>query len=285
MAIGSGIEWTEATWNPTSGCTKISPGCKNCYAETLTKRLKAMGQQKYKKGFQYVEHPSDIELPLTWKKPKKIFVNSMSDLFHEKSSFEFTGKCFSTMIQADHHDYQILTKRPKRMAEFSELFFKYFGHKIPNFMWMGVSIENKNYVSRINDLRKVKCHTRFISFEPLLDSVGKVNLRGINWVIIGGESGHHYRPVEKIWIEEIIKQCKDQGVAVFFKQWGGFRPKAGGRTINRKKYSEYPEIKKRNSLKRIYFDETEFARICLRNEVQKKKKAQIPTIRQINKKL
>ena len=285
MAIGSGIEWTEATWNPTSGCTKISPGCKNCYAETLTKRLKAMGQQKYKKGFQYVEHPSDVELPLTWKKPKKIFVNSMSDLFHEKSSFEFTGKCFSTMIQADHHDYQILTKRPKRMAEFSELFFEYFGHKIPNFMWMGVSIENKNYVSRINDLRKVKCHTRFISFEPLLDSVGKVNLRGINWVIIGGESGHYYRPVEKIWIEEIIKQCKDQGVAVFFKQWGGFRPKAGGRTINRKKYSEYPEIKKRNSLKRIYFDEIEFATICLMNEVQKKKKAQIPTIRQINKKL
>ena len=285
MAIGSGIEWTEATWNPTSGCTKISPGCKNCYAETLTKRLKAMGQQKYKKGFQYVEHPSDVKLPLTWKKPKKIFVNSMSDLFHEKSSFEFTGKCFSTMIQADHHDYQILTKRPKRMAEFSELFFEYFGHKIPNFMWMGVSIENKNYVSRINDLRKVKCHTRFISFEPLLDSIGKVNLRGINWVIIGGESGHHYRPVEKIWIEEIIKQCKDQGVAVFFKQWGGFRPKAGGRTINRKKYSEYPEIRKRNSLKRIHFDETEFATICLRNEVQKKKKTQISTIRQINKKL
>ncbi len=197
MAIGSEIEWTEATWNPTSGCTKISPGCKNCYAETLTKRLKSMGQQKYKKGFQYIEHPSDVELPLTWKKPKKIFVNSMSDLFHEKSTFEFTGKCFSTMIQADQHDYQILTKRPKRMAEFSELFFKYFGHKIPNFMWMGVSVENKNYVSRINDLRKVKCHTRFISFEPLLDSVGKVNLRGINWAIIGGESGHHYHQVEK----------------------------------------------------------------------------------------
>ena len=271
MAIGSGIEWTEATWNPTSGCTKISPGCKNCYAETLTRRLKAMGQQKYKKGFQYVEHPSDVELPLKWKKPKKIFVNSMSDLFHEKSTFEFTGKCFSTMLQADHHDYQILTKRPKRMAEFSELFFKYFGHKIPNFMWMGTSIESKNYVSRINDLRKVKCHTRFISFEPLLDSVGKVNLRGINWAIIGGESGHHYRPVEKKWILEIIKQCKSQGVAVFFKQWGGFRPKSGGRTINRRKYSEYPKIKKRNSLKKIYFDETAFAEICLMNQVQKNK--------------
>lgn len=197
MAIGSEIEWTEATWNPTSGCTKISPGCKNCYAETLTKRLKAMGQQKYKQGFQYVEHPSDIDLPLTWKKSKKIFVNSMSDLFHENSTFEFTGKCFSTMIRADHHDYQILTKRPKRMAEFSEIFFKYYGHKIPNFMWMGASIESKRYISRINDLCKVKCHTRFISFEPLIDSVGKINLKGIDWAIIGGESGHHYRLVEK----------------------------------------------------------------------------------------
>lgn len=157
MAVGSGIEWTEATWNPTSGCTKISPGCKNCYAETLTKRLKAMGQQKYKNGFQYVEHPSDVNLPLTWKKPRKIFVNSMSDLFHESSTFEFTGRCFAIMIQADHHDYQILTKRPKRMAEFSGVFAEYFGHKIPNFMWMGTSIEDRQYVSRIKDLRKVRC--------------------------------------------------------------------------------------------------------------------------------
>ncbi len=279
MAIGSEIEWTEATWNPTSGCTKISPGCKNCYAETLTKRLKAMGQQKYKKGFQYVEHPSDVELPLTWKKPKKIFVNSMSDLFHENSTFEFTGKCFSTMIQADHHDYQILTKRPKRMAEFSELFFRYFGCKIPNFMWMGVSIENQNYVSRINDLRKVKCHTRFISFEPLLGSIGKVNLKGMDWAIIGGESGAHFRSVKKEWIEEIIEQCKEQGVAVFFKQWGGFRPKAGGRTINRRKYSEYPKIKKRNTLKKIHFDESAFAELCLMHEVQKRREKQILTIR------
>ena len=275
MALGSEIEWTEATWNPTSGCTKISPGCKNCYAETLTKRLKAMGQQKYKKGFQYTEHPSDIKLPLTWKKPKKIFVNSMSDLFHENSSFEFTGKCFATMIQADHHDYQILTKRPKRMSEFSELFFKYFGHKIPNFMWMGTSIESKNYVSRIKDLRKVKCHTRFISFEPLIDSVGKVNLNGIDWAIIGGESGHHFRKVKKEWIEEIINQCKEQAVPVFFKQWGGFRPKSGGRTINKRKYSQYPEIKKKNSLKKVNYDENTFAEICLINEAQKHR--QIPT--------
>lgn len=279
MAIGSEIEWTEATWNPTSGCTKISPGCKNCYAETLTKRLKAMGQQKYKKGFQYIEHPSDINLPLTWKKPKKIFVNSMSDLFHENSTFEFTGKCFATMIQADQHDYQILTKRPKRMAEFSEIFFEYFGHKIPNFMWMGTSIENKQYVSRIKDLRKVRCHTRFISFEPLIDSVGKLNLKGIDWVIIGGESGPHYREVKKEWIQEILEQCIEQKVAVFFKQWGGFRPKSGGRTINRRKYSEYPKINKKNSLKNINFDENAFAEICLKHEVKKRRENQTITIR------
>ena len=254
MAIGSEIEWTEATWNPTTECTKISPGCKNCYAETLTKRLKAMGQEKYKKGFRYVEHPSDVDLPLTWKKPKKIFVNSMSDLFHENSTFEFTGRCFATMIQADHHDYQILTKRPKRMAEFSKLFFEYFGHKIPNYMWMGTSIESQEYVSRINDLRKVKCHTRFISFEPLIDSVGKLNLRGIDWIIIGGESGYHYRSVRKEWIMEIIEQCIKQNVSVFFKQWGGFRPKSGGRTINGREYNEYLKTTKRNSLKNIHFD-------------------------------
>lgn len=271
MAIGSEIEWTEATWNPTTGCSKISPGCKNCYAETLTKRLKAMGQQKYKKGFQYVEHPSDVELPLTWKKPKKIFVNSMSDLFHENSIFEFTGKCFSTMVQADWHDYQILTKRPKRMAEFSNIFFKYFGHKIPNFMWMGTSIESRDYLYRINDLRKVKCHTRFISFEPLLGSLGKINLKGIDWAIIGGESGHHFRTVEKDWILEIIEQCKAQNVAVFFKQWGGFRPKSGGRTINRRKYSEYPKIQTKNTLKTIHFDEIAFAELCLTHEYNKQK--------------
>ncbi len=271
MAVGSDIEWTEATWNPTSGCNKISLGCKNCYAETLTKRLKAMGQQKYKKGFQYVEHPSDVNLPLTWKKPRKIFVNSMSDLFHENSSFEFTGKCFATMIQADQHDYQILTKRPKRMAEFSNLFFKYFGHKIPNFMWMGVSVENHDYISRINELKKVKCNTRFISFEPLIGPVGKVNLKGIDWAIIGGESGHHYRTVEKEWILDIIEQCKNQNVPVFFKQWGGFRPKSGGRIINRRKYSEYPKISKKNSLKDIHFDDVAFAELCLKHESEKLK--------------
>lgn len=278
MATSSGIEWTEATWNPTSGCTKISPGCKNCYAETLSKRLRLMGLSKYKNGFKYVEHPQDVALPLKWKQSKKIFVNSMSDLFHEKSSFEFTGKCFSTMLKADHHIYQILTKRSKRMIEFSKLFVKYFGCEIPNFIWMGVSVENKDYVSRISDLRRVKCNTRFISFEPLLGTVGKINLKNIDWAIIGGESGYHYRPVEKQWIEEIISQCKEQKVPVFFKQWGGIRPKTGGRTINGRKYSQYPKINQKNYLKDVNFDEKRFAQLCIKFQ-NNKKNVKLPIIR------
>lgn len=242
MAIGSAIEWTEVTWNPTSGCTKISPGCKNCYAERLSKRLKAMGQKKYKNGFQYAEHTSDINLPLTWKKPKKIFVNSMSDLFHEKSDLEFVAKCFSVMLEAKWHTYQVLTKRPSKMAEFSRLFTNYFGLTIPSHIWMGTSVENENYASRIDELRKVDCTVRFISFEPLIGPVGEVDLDGIHWAIIGGESGYGFRPVQKEWILDIIKQCKRQKVAVFFKQWGGVRPKSGGRTINGRIYDEYPKV-------------------------------------------
>ena len=272
MANNSNIEWTEATWNPSTGCTKISPGCKNCYAEKLSNRLHAMKLKKYKKGFEFVQHPSDVDIPLSWKKRKRIFVNSMSDLFHEQSSFEFIGRCFSTMIQADIHDYQILTKRPKRMTEFSKLFLDYFGHKIPNYIWMGVSVENNDYTSRINELCKVKCCTRFISFEPLVGPIGKVNLKNIDWAIVGGESGSKHRPIKKEWVLEIIEQCKEQNVPVFFKQWGGFRPKSGGRMIDGREYSEYPKIEKRNSLKTINFDEVAFATICLKNEAQKRKR-------------
>ena len=174
------------------------------------------------------------------------------------------------MINADWHNYQILTKRPKRMSEFSGLFFKYFGHNIPNYIWMGTSIENEDYAHRIDELRKVKCNTRFISFEPLIGPVGKINLKGIDWAIIGGESGHNYRPVKKEWILKIIKQCKEQKVPVFFKQWGGIRPKSGGRSINRKTYDEYPIISKtHNLIKKIEFDENAFAELCLMHESQK----------------
>lgn len=244
MANGSQIEWTEATWNPTTGCTKISSGCKNCYAARLSKRLKAMGLKKYKNEFQFAEHPEELDLPLRWKKPRKIFVNSMSDLFHEKSTMEFVAQCFNTMMHANRHTYQILTKRPRKMAEFSQLFYKYFGHEIPSHIWMGVSVENKDNVWRISELQKVKCDIRFISFEPLVGPVGEINLDGIDWAIIGGESGYNFRPVEKEWIMEIIRQCRRQKVKIFFKQWGGIHPKSNGRTINGRTYDEYPTMKK-----------------------------------------
>ena len=240
MANNSSIEWTEATWNPTTGCDKVSPGCKNCYAEKLSNRLMAMGQLKYKNNFKFTEHPQDLELPLTWKKPKRIFVNSMSDLFHEKATTEHIRKCFDTMLKANHHIYQVLTKRPKTMADFSFLFEDYSGGLIPPHIWMGTSVENEDYKYRIDELRDVKCNTRFLSIEPLLGPMGKINLQDIDWVIIGGESGAHFRPVKKEWILDIITQCKEQKVAVFFKQWGGFRPKSGGREIDGKTYSEYP---------------------------------------------
>ncbi len=242
MGLDSAIEWTEATWNPTTGCTKISPGCANCYAERLAKRLQMMNVKKYERGFQFVQHNDDLFLPLTWKKPKKIFVNSMSDLFHEKADFEFVKKCFFSMIQADWHIYQILTKRPQRMARFSNLFESEHKIKIPHHIWMGTSVENENYNWRIDELRRVHCHVRFISFEPLIGDVGQINLDGIDWVIIGGESGYGFRPVKKDWIKNIVKQCKEQNVAVFFKQWGGIRPKSGGRELDGKTFDEYPQI-------------------------------------------
>ncbi len=248
MANGSRIEWTETTWNPTTGCTKVSSGCKNCYAATLSKRLKAMGLKKYRNEFQFIEHPGELELPLHWKKPRKIFVNSMSDLFHEKATMEFITRCFHTMMQANWHTYQVLTKRPKAMAEFSNSFYRHFKQEIPAHVWMGTSVENEDNVKRVDELRKVKCDIRFISFEPLLGSVGEVNLDGIDWAIIGGESGFGFRPVKKEWIVEIKRQCRKQKVKVFFKQWGGIRPKSGGRMINGRTYEEYPAIKKSTPL-------------------------------------
>ena len=198
MAIGSAIEWTEATWNPTTGCSKVSPGCANCYAETLTKRLRAMGMPKYDNGFTYTEHESAVDIPLTWKKPRRIFVNSMSDLFHEDAAPEFIARCFDVMTKASWHTYQILTKRPHRMRDFSRIFERYFGAVIPDHIWMGASVENADALYRLDDLRQVRCKTRFISFEPLLGSVGPVNLGDIHWVIIGGESGTGYRPVKSV---------------------------------------------------------------------------------------
>ncbi len=242
MAIGSGIEWTEATWNPSTGCSKVSAGCANCYAERLAKRLHAMGQPKYRNKFAYTEHPSAVNLPKSWKKPRRIFVNSMSDMFHENATYDFILRCFEVMLDANQHTYQILTKRPHIMADFSRRFEDHFDRVMPSNIWLGTSIEDANSLFRLDELRGVRCKTRFISFEPLLGPMGPVSLAGIHWVIIGGESGAGYRPVQKEWVRDIIRQCKDQGVSVFFKQWGGPRPKSGGRSIDGEEYSEYPVL-------------------------------------------
>ena len=248
MSNSSKIEWTESTWNPTTGCTKISEGCKNCYAEKMSKRLKLMGVKKYQNQFKFSQHENELDLPLKWKKPRKIFVNSMSDLFHEDSDLTFIGRCFLTMSKAKQHIFQVLTKRPERMLEYSIQHEKFFGQPINNHIWLGTSIENKRNVFRINYLRKINCPIKFISFEPLIGSVGKVDLTDIQWVIIGGESGPNFRPVKEKWIQDIISQCKDQNVKIFFKQWGGFRPKSNGREINGRTYDEFPHIKQKKTV-------------------------------------
>ena len=254
MGDNSAIEWTNATWNPTTGCTKISSGCKNCYAERLSPKLKRWGIKKYVNNFEFTQHESELRLPLKWKKPKKIFVNSMSDLFHEKAEMGFIEKSFMTMFAADWHTYQILTKRPDKMVEFSRMFNKLFGFPIPSHIWMGTSVENNSTLFRIDELRKVKCYSRFVSFEPLLEKLENINLENIDWAIIGGESGPNYRAVREEWVLDLIKQCKKQKVSIFFKQWGGPRPKSGGRIIRGKTYNEYPKSKKLKNLHKKKFD-------------------------------
>ena len=241
MADTSGIEWTEATWNPTTGCTKVSRGCQNCYAETLSKRLKAMKLVKYRNNFAFTQHENEVDLPLRWKRPRKIFVNSMSDLFHEGAGKDFVWRCFLTMVRAHWHVYQILTKRPERMREFSRAFEAGAKSMIPDHIWMGVSVEDNRTVWRIDELRHVRCHVRFVSFEPLLEGIDDVDLRGIDWAIIGGESGRRYRAVDEAWVRGLIEQCAGQGVKVFFKQWGGPRPKSGGREIDGRTYDQFPD--------------------------------------------
>ena len=236
LADTSHIEWTDSTWNPTTGCSKVSPGCKNCYAERLAGRLKLMGNPKYKHGFDFTIQPAALDLPLKWKEPRKIFVNSMSDLFHEMMPDYYLRRCFEVMEEASQHTYQILTKRPERMLRFAESY-----GSIPDHIWLGTSCEMALYKKRIDLLRRVHVKTRFVSFEPLLGPIGEVNLEGISWAIVGGESGPHHRPIEKEWVRELRKQCVANKVAFFFKQWGGATPKAGGRVLDGKTWDQYPE--------------------------------------------
>jgi len=230
------IEWTETTWNPITGCTKISDGCKNCYAEKMANRLCLMGQKKYENGFNVTLHEDVLSEPLTWKKDRMVFVCSMSDLFHKDVPFEFIDKVFSIMRVADNHTFQVLTKRSDRLAEYAERV------KWPNNVWAGVTVESFKYKYRIDDLRTINAPVRFLSIEPLIDSVGLLNLNDINWVIVGGESGPKARPMEKAWVEDIKDQCKKYKVPFFFKQWGGVNKKKAGRKLNSRTYDEMPFV-------------------------------------------
>ena len=232
----SSIEWTDATWNPVTGCTKISPGCKHCYAERMAKRLKLMGQLNYRNGFETTLQPHMLELPLKWKTPKRIFVNSMSDLFHVDVPVSYIKDVFSVMRRAHWHEYQVLTKRSERLLELSPKL-----EWAPQ-IWMGVSVENKDYTHRIDDLRKTRACVKFLSLEPLLGPLHNLNLRGVDWAIVGGESGPGARPVDPSWVTDIRDQCLRADVAFFFKQWGGVQKKKTGRELEGRTWDQMPEL-------------------------------------------
>jgi len=232
----SKIEWTESTWNPVTGCTKISTGCKNCYAERMAKRLHAMGQKNYRNGFKLTCHPESLELPLRWKKPQIIFVNSMSDLFHDDVPLDFIKDVFATMRQAKQHLFQVLTKRAERLVELSPVL------GWPENVWMGVTVESNDYKDRINCLRKTGAGIKFLSLEPLLDDIGELDLFGIDWVIVGGESGPGARPMAIDWVRSIRDQCLDQQVPFFFKQWGGVNKKKAGRILDGHAWDQMPVV-------------------------------------------
>ena len=231
----SRIEWTKSTWNPVTGCTKISEGCANCYAERMAKRLHAMGQANYANGFNVTMHPHVLERPLKWKKPQMIFVNSMSDLFHDDVPLEFIQQIFDVMTRASRHTFQILTKRSERLADLAPLL------DWPENVWMGVTVENATCAGRIDDLRRVSASTRFLSLEPLLGPLPNLDLEGIDWVIVGGESGPGARPMAEAWATNLRDQCLHARVPFFFKQWGGKNKKKAGRILDGQTWDQMPE--------------------------------------------
>jgi protein gp37 len=234
MSSKSTIEWTEMTWNPVTGCTKISQGCKHCYAARMAKRLHAMGSDRYKNGFQLTTHDDLIDLPKKWRQSRMIFVNSMSDLFHKDVPDIFIRRVFQTMAECPQHTFQILTKRSERLRRLSKTLIW-----TPN-IWMGVSIENSSVLYRIDDLRLVPAKVRFLSCEPLIGPLDGLNLDGVHWVIVGGESGPGARLMPEAWVEQIRLQCEQEEVAFFFKQWGGVRKKSFGRTLNGQTFDQMP---------------------------------------------
>jgi protein gp37 len=234
MAQGSDIEWTESTWNPVTGCTKISPGCKHCYAERMAERLQAMGQNNYRDGFRLTLQPHMLERPLGWKRPQTIFVNSMSDLFHQDVPVEYIERVFDVMRRAHWHRFQVLTKRSDRLAELAAQL------EWTRNVWMGVSVESDKYRSRIDDLRTTGAAVKFLSLEPLLGPLPDLPLHGIDWVIVGGESGPDARPMSPAWATDLRDQCQRAGVPFFFKQWGGVQKKRAGRVLDGRTWDEMP---------------------------------------------
>lgn len=231
----SSIEWTEMTWNPTTGCDKLSAGCKHCYAEIMTKRLQAMGLPKYADGFRIIRtHEEELQRPFTWKKSSVVFVNSMSDLFHVNVPIDFIQRVFNTMNQCPQHTFQVLTKRAELLEEYSDQLVW------TDNIWMGVSVEDQRVEHRIEHLRACGAQVKFLSLEPLLGPLPNLDLTGIDWVIVGGESGRKPRPIDPAWVIDIQQQCEAAGVAFFFKQWGGVNKKAAGRELNGRTYDEMP---------------------------------------------
>jgi protein gp37 len=239
MADGSAIEWTDATWNPVTGCTKITRGCDNCYAARFSERFRGVPAHPFENGFDLTLRPERLVQPLSWSRPRMIFVNSMSDLFHKKVPIPFIDHVFDTMEKADWHTFQLLTKRSSLMRDY--LIRRYIGREPPGHIWFGVSVEDDRAKARISHLRAAPAAVRFLSVEPLIGPVGRIDLDGIHWVIAGGESGPKARPMHIDWAREIRDQCRAQHVSFFFKQWGGHRPKSGGRSLDGREWNELPQ--------------------------------------------
>jgi len=236
MALNSHIEWTETTWNPITGCTKLSAGCRHCYAERIAKRLQKAGHARYERGFELTLHEDLLDAPLRWRRPRMVFVNSMGDLFHEDVPVEYVRRVFTTMEGARWHVFQVLTKRADRLAELAPTL------PWPENVWMGTTVERDDYSWRIGRLRDVPARVRFLSLEPLLGPLPALDLRGIHWVIVGGESGPNARPIRAEWVKDIKGQCEAAGVAFFFKQWGGLHKKANGRQLDGRTWDAMPDV-------------------------------------------
>ncbi|MDI4238843.1 phage Gp37/Gp68 family protein [Bradyrhizobium sp. Arg237L] len=243
MAASTEIEWTDATWNPVTGCTKITRGCDFCYAERFAERFRGVPRHPFEGGFDLQLRPERLQQPLSWRQPRRIFVNSMSDLFHKGVPKAFIDSVFDTMEAGDWHTFQVLTKRSSLMSRY--LRDRYGAGEAPSHIWLGVSVEDAKNTVRLKHLRAAPASTKFVSFEPLLGSVGRIDLTGIHWAIVGGESGPHARPMAEEWAIEIRDQCRAAKVAFFFKQWGGVRPKSGGRLLQGREWNQYPVIAQR----------------------------------------